>query len=299
MQGDDLRHLDWSLYARLDETYIKLFHEQEELTIHLVVDTSRSMAFGSPPKLLTAAQIAAALGYIALCSYDRVCIEGVGGATQRLTPCRGKASARRLLAFMNDLEADGETHLEAALRAYVLRTRARGVAVLVSDLFDEAGFEAAVKRMQAPGMQGCVVHVLAREELEPDVSGDLRLLDSETGAHTDISASPALLARYRRNVQSIVEEQPFELREAPPGVLTSGVALFVDNDPLSRQLYIVDPETAAIYETLWGGKFRRGYRPANMPDAFDEVSGIYADAVVRNAMYVVADNKLYHFKRNP
>ena len=201
VQGDDLRHLDWNLYARLDETYIKLFHEQEELTIHLIVDTSRSMAFGNPPKLLTAAQIAAALGYVALCSYDRVAIEGVGGATQRLAPCRGKASARRLLAFMNDIEAD----LETALRTYVLRTRARGVAVLVSDLFDEAGFEAAVKRMQAPGIQGCVVHVMAREELEPDVSGDLRLLDSETGAHTDISASPALLARYRRNVQAFCD----------------------------------------------------------------------------------------------
>ncbi len=132
----------------------------------------------------------------------------------------------------------------------------------------------------------------------PDLSNAVDFGISDEGAVYVLFAD-GTIKRYRRNVQSIVEEQPFELREAPPGVLTSGVALFVDNDPLSRQLYIVDPETAAIYETLWGGKFRRGYRPANMPDAFDEVSGIYADAVVRNAMYVVADNKLYHFKRNP
>ncbi len=81
-------------------------------------------------------------------------------------------------------------------------------------------------------------------------------------------------------------------------MLESGIALFVDNDPLSRQLYIVDPGTDAIYETLWGGKFRRGYRPSNLPNAFDNVSGIYADAVVRNNMYVLAGNKLYQFPRN-
>ena len=104
--------------------------------------------------------------------------------------------------------------------------------------------------------------------------------------------------KYRRNVQAIVEEQPFEYRERPPGALTSGTALFVDNDPLSRQLYILDAENATVYETLWGGKFRRGYRPRNEPDAFADLSGFYADAVVRNNMYALSGNKLYWFARN-
>ena len=99
-------------------------------------------------------------------------------------------------------------------------------------------------------------------------------------------------------MQAIVEEQPFEYREKPAGALTSGVALFVDNDPLSRQLYILDAENATVYETLWGGKFRRGYRPRNRPDAFADLSGFYADAVMRNNMYVLAGNKLYWFARN-
>lgn len=131
----------------------------------------------------------------------------------------------------------------------------------------------------------------------PDLENAVDLGISEEGAVYVLFAD-GMVKRYRRNAQSIVEEQPFDIREAPSGALQSGVALFVDNDPLSRQLYIVDPETDAIYETLWGGKFRRGYRPRNLPDAFDEVSGIYADAVVRNNMYVVAGNKLYQLTRN-
>jgi len=105
--------------------------------------------------------------------------------------------------------------------------------------------------------------------------------------------------KYRRNVQAIVEEQPFEYRERPAGALTSGVAIFVDNDPLSRQLYVLDAESRTVYETLWGGKFRRGYRPRNQPDAFTGLSGFYADAVMRNNMYALAGNKLYWFARNP
>lgn len=132
-----------------------------------------------------------------------------------------------------------------------------------------------------------------RPELENAVDFNI----SEEGA-VYILFNDGTVRKYRRNVQALVEEQPFDFREAPEGVPASGVALFLDNDPLSRQLYIVDPQTDAVYETLWGGKFRRGYRPRNLPDAFDRVSGFYADAVVRNNMYVLAGNKLYQFRRN-
>jgi hypothetical protein len=106
-----------------------------------------------------------------------------------------------------------------------------------------------------------------------------------------------IVKKFRRNIQGYVEEQPFFYKEQPPGALASGTALFVDNDPASVSLYIVDQENATIYRTSFSGRYNRGIRPQNLPDAFDAVTGIYADAVVRNDMYVVAGNKLYYFPR--
>jgi len=104
--------------------------------------------------------------------------------------------------------------------------------------------------------------------------------------------------RYRRNIQGYVEEQPFEYRQRPPGAITSGVTLFVDNDPASLQLYILDTANATIYETLLAGTYQKGYRPSNLPDAFHDLRGFYADAVVRNNMYVIAGNRIYVFRRD-
>ncbi|HVO71466.1 MAG TPA: hypothetical protein VMT24_15560, partial [Aggregatilineaceae bacterium] len=100
------------------------------------------------------------------------------------------------------------------------------------------------------------------------------------------------------NIQGFVEEQPFEYRQRPPGAITSGVALFVDNDPASLQLYILDTANATIYETLLAGTYQKGYRPSNIPDVFRDLKGLYADAVVRNNMYVIAGSKIYQFRRN-
>jgi len=109
--------------------------------------------------------------------------------------------------------------------------------------------------------------------------------------------SDGTVRRYRRNVQGIAEEQPFEFRQRPPGAIVSGSALFVDNDPASRNLYIVDPAGETIYETSWAGTFNQGYRPRNLLDAFQDARAFYADAVVRNNMYVLSGNRLYHFYR--
>lgn len=106
-----------------------------------------------------------------------------------------------------------------------------------------------------------------------------------------------IVRKYRRNIQGYVEEQPFVYKEVPPGALTSGYALFIDNDPASTSLYVVDNELGTVYRTSWSGRYNRGIRPQNVPDAFVGITGIYADAVVRNNMYVVAGNKLYHFYR--
>ena len=160
------------------------------------------MGFGSFAKIDFACKMAAALGYIALAGYDRLSLEAFrGGATSRLPACRGKASAGKLFAFLEDVSADGATDLEAACRQYVIRNRAKGVAVLISDFLDPEGFEGCLRRLSASGSDLYAIHVLSREEVDPQVSGDLRLVDCETQAFSEISMSRALLKRYKENLE--------------------------------------------------------------------------------------------------
>jgi hypothetical protein len=134
------------------------------------------------------------------------------------------------------------------------------------------------------------------EEL-PDLSNAVDFGISDEGAIYVLFAD-GTVKKYRRDVQNIAEEQPFYFKERPPGAITSGAALFIDNDPASASLYIVDHTNETVYETSWSGRFSRGYRPAQDPNAFVHLSGFFADAVSRNNMYVLAGNKLYYFRRN-
>jgi len=207
VQGDDLRHVDWNIYGRLGALYLKLFMEQEDITAHMLLDASASMRFGTPGKLAFAKQAAAALGYIALVNYDRVSAEAFGGEGARtLRPCRGKGSARKLFAFLEQIEASGETHLEQDCRRYFLRHRAKGVAVLFSDFFDEAGAAGALRRLQQSGSERYAVHVLAPEEMDPPLNGDLKLVDAETQAFTEVSSSSWLLKRYKQNLAGFQQD---------------------------------------------------------------------------------------------
>ncbi|MBN2310992.1 MAG: DUF58 domain-containing protein [Candidatus Hydrogenedentes bacterium] len=201
VQGDDLRHVDWNIFGRLDALYLKLFQEQEDLTVHLLIDASRSMAFGKPGKLAFAAKLAAAIGYIGLVGYDRVSVEAFSeSGIFRLPAVRGKGAARELFAFLDGLGAQGRTGLEQSCRSYILRNRSKGIAVLLSDFLDPSGFEGALRRLSQSRCDLFAVQVLSRDELDPQVTGDLKLLDSETGEFTEISVSPSLLRRYRENV---------------------------------------------------------------------------------------------------
>jgi uncharacterized protein (DUF58 family) len=206
VQGDDPRHVDWNLAGRLNTLYLKLFQEQEDLTLHLLIDASASMRFGAPPKLGFACKMAAAVGYIALVGYDRLSVEAFcGEAATRLPRCRGKASTYKFFTFLESIldarpDEKKDTRLEEWCRSYALRNRAKGVAVLLSDFLDPSGFDGCLRRLSTSGSDLYVVHVLSRDEVEPQVTGDLRLIDSETNAFTEISMSRALLKRYKDNV---------------------------------------------------------------------------------------------------
>lgn len=196
--GDDLRQLDWNVYARLEKLFVKLFVEEEDVTITILLDASASMASGTPEKLLFAKRAAAALGYIGLASEDRVAVSALGGRTsRRQTPLRGSGRVFRLLSNLSAIQpATGPTDLVAAARHAAAQLHGRGVVVLMSDLLDPAA-DSVIRELAATRSELIVLHILSPDELDPQLEGDLRLIDAETGTGVDITADLPTLDAYR------------------------------------------------------------------------------------------------------
>lgn len=203
--GDDLRFLDWSIYARLDRLMIKLFMEEEDQHVYVLVDASGSMDYGRPNKLRYALRAAAALGYIGLINMNRVGV-GVFSSTldRTLRPERGRRNLRKMLRFLEVTRAGGRTDLSAACKRFALEHPKRGVVVLISDFLDRNGYEDAVRYFIARRMDVFCLQVLSPQELEPPLAGDLKLADIEDGDVTEITISGPLLAAYKRNLAGLV-----------------------------------------------------------------------------------------------
>ncbi len=195
--GDDLRFLDWNLYARLDQLMTKLFYDEEDLQIFLVVDRSASMEFGEPTKALVAKRIAAALGYVALLGQNRVNLftPGEGGDVE-VRHLRGRIASQRLFDALERAPVGGAAGLDDSLKRYIGTRRPRGVIVLVSDFLHPDGAWEHLRAIVRGGLEPFCVRVLAPQEVEPDLEGDLRLVDVEERGAVDVSISPSLLERY-------------------------------------------------------------------------------------------------------
>jgi len=219
--GDDLRRLDWNAYARLERLFIKLYQEEEDISVHVLLDASKSMDWGDTApvfglgaaapaagggpapadqnKLIYAKRTAAALGYIGLAGFDRVTVAAFQrGAISRFAPVRGRGHAVNLLHFIAGLAAGGETDLDASLRAYAAQARYPGVCFLLSDFFTAHGGTEGLAALQAAGHDLHVLHILAPAEVHPELVllGDLRLRDSETGQTQEVSIDGGLLDLY-------------------------------------------------------------------------------------------------------
>jgi uncharacterized protein (DUF58 family) len=205
--GDDLRQLDWNVYARLEKLFVKLYIEEEDLTVTVLLDASASMAHGEPDKLVFAKRAAAALGYIALASEDRVMVSVLAGrVARRRSALRGSGRAFRLLADLSAVEvASGPTDLVAACRHAAAQLTGRGVVVLISDLLDPAA-DRALRDLAGTGADLIVLHVLAPDEVEPTLVGDLRLVDAETGGTVDVTLDLAARERYTSRVNAWRDE---------------------------------------------------------------------------------------------
>jgi uncharacterized protein (DUF58 family) len=199
--GDDLRQLDWNVLARLEKLFVKLFIEEEDVTITLLIDASASMASGHPDKLQFAKRAAAALGYIGLASEDRIAVSVLGGGlSRRRTALRGSGRVLRLLADLSTVAAaDGPTDLVTAARHAAAQLPGRGVVVLLSDLLDP-GADRVVRELASTRSELIVLHVLSPQELDPPIEGDLRLVDAETGEGIDVTADLATIDAYKRRL---------------------------------------------------------------------------------------------------
>lgn len=203
--GDDLRFIDWNLYARLDKLFLKLFLEEEDLHFYALIDTSASMGFGEPTKLRYAKQLAAALGFIGLCRADRVKIEALATSPRAPGPVlRGRRSLWQMLDYLEQLTC-ANVPLAEGVKSFCLRNTGKGLLVLITDLMDKQGYESAIRYLVAQQLDVYVIQVLSAEETHPDVQGDLKLIDCEDGDSTEITASRPLLDRYQRTLAAFVK----------------------------------------------------------------------------------------------
>ena len=205
--GDDLRYVDWNVYVRLDRLHVKLFVDEEDLCLHLILDGSASMGFGTPSKLAYAARAAGALGFVGLVNLERV---GVGILREKVSegwpPTRGRNQFVTLIDFLSNLRSDGGTGLNTALANYALRSREPGLAVIFSDLLDPGGYEAGLRALLERRFDVHVIHLLDPEEMNPELAGELRLLDSETGEMRELTVDGEAVRNYRDRLRQFLEK---------------------------------------------------------------------------------------------
>lgn len=213
--GDDFRRIDWNAYARLERFFIKLFVEEEDLTVHFLIDTSRSMDWGQPNKLEYARRAVGAIAYVALVGLDRVAVATRNTETIEsrgyLAPLRGKRNAMALFSFLQSISATNQAGngkgAAAWLNAYAAGANRPGPALLVSDLMDE-GWRQGLNNLASRGFEVSVLHILSPDEVDPEhfaeppLSGDFKLIDSETNSAVEITADFDMLEHYRQNMSN-------------------------------------------------------------------------------------------------
>jgi len=204
--GDDFRYIDWNVYGRLDRLFIKLFRAEEDLTIHVLVDTSQSMGWGNPPKDIFAKKLAAALCYLGLASLDRVGITSFADSLgESKLPERGKRVYLSMLKYLLSLKPGGKTDLNSCLTEFASACKRPGIAIILSDLLDPKGFEKGLEALSYRRFDITLIQILDREEIFPAFNGYLTLKEVETGEVKRITLDRALLELYREGMRDFLE----------------------------------------------------------------------------------------------
>ncbi len=205
--GDDLRYVDWSVYSRLDKLFIKLFHAEENQTVHILLDMSRSMGAGTPPKSVRAKKIAAAVAYISLAGYDRVGVAAFAdGILQRRPPSRGRRRFPELLEFIYPMTPDGATDINTSLMNYAALRQPPGIALVLSDLFDPKGYQDGLRALVYRNFDIHLVQILDHEEIFWSKSGTLQLTDIETGKRKTAHLDRTAINTYRHAMDRFISD---------------------------------------------------------------------------------------------
>ncbi len=197
--GDDLRYIDWNIFARYNDLLLKRFQEEEDLHVYVLLDVSRSMNFGQPNKFDYARKVAAALSYIALADMDRVSITAYSDKVESVMPLtRGKDRILTVLRYLDALETTGtSTNLQSAAKALIHRAQRTGLVLIVSDFFDQEGFKSGVDMLRHRKYEPHIVQLHSPEEAAPQYLGDVELEESETGGKRKITITERKLRQYR------------------------------------------------------------------------------------------------------
>jgi uncharacterized protein (DUF58 family) len=201
--GDDFRRIDWNAYGRFDKLFVKLFMEEREALVNIFIDCSKSMDFGSPKKSFTALRLSGIFAFLALNNLDRVSMNSVKGSNLLQNPSvMGKNMFNRCLDYLGNIEFAGDTDLYSSIKKKNLQSR--GISIIISDFFTKGSLEEAIKYLLYKNQQVVLIHVLSPEELSPELYGQVKLLDSETGVSQNISITPAILKAYEKNLNTFI-----------------------------------------------------------------------------------------------
>jgi uncharacterized protein (DUF58 family) len=201
--GDDLRFIDWNIYARLDKLFLKLFLEEEDLALYVLLDVSKSCDYGEPHKALYMKKVAAALGYIGLVNYNRVSIAAMSdGIVAETGAMRGRRRVSQMIDFIEKLKPSGPSHFTQACRRFALSHRTKGVCVVLSDFFIKEGFEAGLRYVAGGKYDLFTVQCLSPQEIDPDLQGDLKLKDMEDDDLAEVSVTQPLIKQYKSNLNA-------------------------------------------------------------------------------------------------
>jgi uncharacterized protein (DUF58 family) len=219
-RGDDLRRLDWNVYARLQKPYIKLLEDEEDLAVHILLDASASMNWPQDTetpdenKFTYAQRLAAGIAYASLTSNDRLTLTAANShGLQQFGPARGRARGVPLLQFVDGLTSDSVTDWNSTLRDYALRARQPGLCFIISDMFSPSGYLEGFKALLGKGYEVVILHILSPDEVNPPLTGDLRLVDVETGQGQEISLDPGMHQLYTARLAEWQHEIQTETRK--------------------------------------------------------------------------------------
>ena len=205
--GDDLRFVDWNIYGRLEQLFLKLFLEEQDLTVHIVADGSASMSLGEPSKELFIKKLTAALGYVSLVNNNRVTISFFADELKgQLANMRGRNYLHKMAEYLLGTECEGLSDFDNSCLQLAAGRIGSGVMIVLSDFLFKDGYDSGLRRLIGNRYDLYAIQVLSAQELSPDLSGELKLVDIEDTDIAEITVSAALTRYYKKNVTAYCNE---------------------------------------------------------------------------------------------